>query len=832
MTLVSKSTLSVSAQERSLILWFDEIGIADIPVVGGKNASLGEMIQQLTPKGINVPTGFATTAYAYRHFIQSAGLEAKLRKLFADLDVEDVKNLRERGKKARSLLIHTPFPVELREAIATAYHSLCEQYNADTDVAVRSSATAEDLPDASFAGQQETYLNVVGVEGVLAACHKCFASLFTDRAISYRHTKGFDHFSIALAVGVQKMVRSDLATSGVMFSIDTETGFKDAALITAAYGLGENVVQGSVNPDEYYVFKPTLKAGFRPIIDKKLGSKELKMIYDDGSKFTKNVSVSPSEKGKFALSDEEILQLASWACLIEDHYSQVHGIFTPMDIEWAKDGITNQLFIVQARPETVQSQKTGNVLRSYRLVLGNREWGIGNGENSHSSLPDSQSPIPLVTGRAIGEAIGQGKARLILDVQKLEQFQVGEVLVTERTDPDWEPIMKRASAIVTNSGGRTCHAAIIARELGVPAIVGCGNATEILKPGQEVTISCAEGEEGKVYAGLLPFEVEEVPLENLPRTRTQILMNVGNPQEALSLSAIPNDGVGLARTEFIIANQIQIHPMALIHYDLLKDEFVKAKIADITALYEDKPQYFVDKLAQGIGRIAAAFYPKPVIVRMSDFKSNEYANLLGGRQFEPHEENPMLGWRGAARYYDQGYREAFALECHAIKRVREEMGLTNVIPMIPFCRTPDEGRLVLAEMAKNGLKQGVNDLQVYVMCELPNNVIMAEEFAEVFDGFSIGSNDLTQLTLGIDRDSALVARLFDERSQGVKRMVKMAIEAAKKCDRKIGICGQAPSDYPEFAQFLVEQGIDSISLNPDSVLKTMLEVAKVEGSNS
>ncbi|MEH2276472.1 MAG: phosphoenolpyruvate synthase [Nostoc sp.] len=825
---VSKSTLSLSAKERSLILWFDEVGIADIPVVGGKNASLGEMIQQLTPKGINVPTGFATTAYAYHHFIQSAGLEAKLRKLFADLDVEDVKNLRERGKKARSLLIHTPFPVELREAIAKAYQSLSEQYNAETDVAVRSSATAEDLPDASFAGQQETYLNVVGAEGVLAACHKCFASLFTDRAISYRHTKGFDHFSIALTVGVQKMVRSDLATSGVMFSIDTETGFKDAALITAAYGLGENVVQGSVNPDEYYVFKPTLKAGFRPIIDKRLGSKELKMIYDDGSKFTKNVSVSTSERGKFALSDEEILQLGSWACLIEDHYSQVHGIFTPMDIEWAKDGITNQLFIVQARPETVQSQKTGNVLRSYRLVLGNREWGIGNGENSYSSLPDSQSPIPLVTGRAVGEAISQGKARLILDVHKLDQFQVGEVLVTERTDPDWEPIMKRASAIVTNSGGRTCHAAIIARELGVPAIVGCSNATEILKPGQEVTISCAEGEEGKVYPGLLPFEVKEVPLENLPRTRTQILMNVGNPQEALSLSAIPNDGVGLARTEFIIANQIQIHPMALIHYDLLKDEFVKSKIAEITALYNEKPQYFVNKLAQGIGRIAAAFYPKPVIVRTSDFKSNEYANLLGGRQFEPHEENPMLGWRGAARYYDQGYREAFALECHAIKRVREEMGLTNVIPMIPFCRTPDEGRLVLAEMAKNGLKQGVNDLQVYVMCELPSNVILAEDFAEVFDGFSIGSNDLTQLTLGIDRDSALVARLFDERSPAVKQMVKMAIKAAKKHNCKIGICGQAPSDYPEFAQFLVEQGIDSISLNPDSVLKTMLEVAKAE----
>ncbi len=538
-----------------------------------------------------------------------------------------------------------------------------------------------------------------------------------------------------------------------MFSIETETGFQDAALITAAYGLGENVVQGTVNPDEYYVFKPTLKAGFRPIIDKKLGSKELKMVYDDGSKFTKNILVPPEERCKFVLSDDEILQLANWACVIEDHYSKVHGHYTPMDIEWAKDGITNQLFVVQARPETVQSQKQGNVLRSYRLLLETGNWGLGTGEKSSSS---SSSPHPLITGRAIGEAISQGKVRLILDVSKIDQFQPGEVLVTDRTDPDWEPIMKRASAIITNSGGRTCHAAIIARELGVPAIVGCGNATEILKTNQEVTVSCAEGEEGRVYPGLLPFEVQEVPLENLPRTHTQILMNVGNPQEAFSLSAIPNDGVGLARTEFIIANQIQIHPMALIHYENLEDEFVKAKIAEITGLYDDKPQYFVDKLAQGIGRIAAAFYPKPVIVRMSDFKSNEYANLLGGQQFEPHEENPMLGWRGAARYYDPGYREAFALECHALKRVREEMGLINVIPMIPFCRTPDEGRLVIAEMANNGLKQGMNDLQVYVMCELPNNVIMAEEFAEVFDGFSIGSNDLTQLTLGLDRDSALV----------------------------------------------------------------------------
>jgi len=496
-----------------------------------------------------------------------------------------------------------------------------------------------------------------------------------------------------------------------------------------------------------------------------------------------------------------------------------------MDIEWAKDGLTNELFVVQARPETVQSQKQQHVLRSYRL-LGS---GIGSGEKfAHTSTPNPHGAIPLITGSAIGEAISQGKAHLILNAYKIEQFKPGEVLVTDRTDPDWEPIMKKASAIITNQGGRTCHAAIIARELGVPAIVGCGNATEILKNGQEITVSCAEGEEGRVYEGLLPFEVTEVRLENLPHTRTQILMNVGNPQEAFSLSAIPNEGVGLARTEFIIANYIQTHPMALIHFNELEDEFVKAKIAEMTALYDDKPQYFVDKLAQGIGRIAGAFYPKPVIVRMSDFKSNEYANLLGGRQFEPHEENPMLGWRGAARYYDKGYREAFALECYAIKRVREEMGLTNVIPMIPFCRTPDEGRLVLAEMAKNGLQQGVNDLQVYVMCELPNNVIMAEEFAQVFDGFSIGSNDLTQLTLGLDRDSALVSQLFDERSEGVKRMVKMAIAAAKKHNRKIGICGQAPSDYPEFAQFLVEQGIDSISLNPDSVLKTMLEVAKVE----
>ncbi len=799
-------------KEKSLVLWFDEVGIADIPLVGGKNASLGEMIQQLTAQGVRVPSGFATTAHAYRYFIQSAGLEAKLREIFADLDVEDLQNLRQKGKQARALILDTPFPRELQAAIADAYEKLCDRYGDSTDVAVRSSATAEDLPDASFAGQQETYLNVQACAGVLECCHKCFASIFTDRAISYRQQRGFDHFEVALSVGVQKMVRSDLASSGVMFSIDTETGFKNAVLVTAAYGLGENVVQGTVNPDEYFVFKPTLKQGFRPILDKRLGSKTLKMVYDiGGSKYTKNVSVIAAEKNKFAIQDDEILQLAKWAAVIEEHYSKVRGTYTPMDIEWAKDGNTGELFIVQARPETVQSQKSAKVLRNYKL---------------------QGTSAVLAKGRAVGESIGQGKARVILDVHRIAEFQSGEVLVTNKTDPDWEPIMKKASAIVTNSGGRTCHAAIIAREMGIPAIVGTGEATQILQNGQEITVSCSEGDEGKVYAGLLPFEIQETAIENLPRTRTQILMNVGNPEEAFGLSAIPCDGVGLARLEFIIANHIKAHPLALIHFDELADPSVKEEIAELTALYPHKPDFFTDKLAHGIATIAAAFYPNPVIVRMSDFKSNEYANLLGGRQFEPKEENPMIGWRGASRYYDPNYREAYALECKALKRVRDEMGLTNVIPMIPFCRTPDEGRKVLAEMAKHGLVKGENGLQVYVMCELPSNVIFADEFAQVFDGFSIGSNDLTQLTLGLDRDSALVAHIFDERNEAVKRMVAIAIKAAKKYDRKIGICGQAPSDYPEFARFLVELGIDSISLNPDSVLKTLLDVAKVEGAGS
>jgi pyruvate, water dikinase len=795
-------------KDNLLVIPLQEVGISDIPLVGGKNASLGEMLQQLMPKGIRVPQGFATTAHAYREFIKDAGLEQLLRQFFQDLNIEDVEALRQVGKLARAAILDTPFPDDLTAAITTSYQTLCQQYGENTDVAVRSSATAEDLPDASFAGQQETYLNVNGVAGVLEACHKCFASLFTDRAISYRTLRGFDHFSIALSVGVQKMIRSDLATSGVIFSIDPETGFKNAVLVSAAYGLGETVVQGAVNPDEYLVFKPTLKQGCSPILKKRLGSKEIKMVYDlGGGKQTKNVPVPQDERQQFTLPDTEILTLARWACIIEDHYSTVRQMDTPMDIEWAKDGLTGELFIVQARPETVQSQKSAQILKTYKL---------------------SSSGNVLVRGRAVGETIGQGQTKVILDVHNLDEFQQGEVLVTHRTDPDWEPIMKRASAIVTNQGGRTCHAAIIAREMGIPAIVGCGNATDRLKSGIPVTLSCAEGEEGRVYEGLIPFEVQETPLDSIPKKRTQILINVGNPEEAFSLAALPCDGVGLARLEFIIANQIKIHPQALLHFEDLKSAKDRNAIAKLTAQFNNKPEFFVETLAQGIGTIAAAFYPKPVIVRMSDFKSNEYANLLGGRQFEPKEENPMLGWRGASRYYDPIYRDAFGLECLAFIKVRQEMGLTNVIPMIPFCRTPEEGQRVLDEMAKHGLKRGENGLEVYMMCELPSNVILAEQFSKIFDGFSIGSNDLTQLTLGLDRDSSLVAHLFDERNEAVKEMIRQVIQIAKANHRKIGICGQAPSDYPEFAQFLVEQGIDSMSLNPDSVLKTLLEVAQAE----
>jgi pyruvate,water dikinase len=798
------------------IVWFDEIQLTDISLVGGKNASLGEMIRNLSAQGVKVPNGFAITAFAYQQFIAEAGLEQKLRSIFAELDTNDIDNLGQRSRLAQSLILEASFPEQLKSEIQGAYRQICNQYGHEADVAVRSSATAEDLPDASFAGQQETYLNVRGEEALLESCKKCFASLFTARAVSYRQAKGFDHFAVALSIGVQKMVRSDLACSGVMFSIDPETGFRNTVLISAAYGLGENIVQGTVNPDEYVVFKPTLQQSFYPILRKRLGSKQLKFVYDSNdTKLTKNVVVPTCDRQRFALEDEDILQLARWACMIEEHYSQAYQTYTPMDIEWAKDGITGELFIVQARPETVQSQKSHNVLRSYQL--------------------QARSEV-IVTGRSVGDTIGQGKVRVIRDIHNISQFQEGEILVTERTDPDWELLMQKASGIITNQGGRVCHAAIIARELGIPAIVGTGNSTEVLKTGEEVTVSCAEGEEGRVYKGLLPFEIHETLLGNLCRPRTQVMVNLGNPDEAFRLAAIPNDGVGLARLEFIIANYIKIHPLALLHYPNLKTLEGKVDLAlceaieKLTVGYKDKPQYFVDKLAEGVSTIAAAFYPKPVVVRLSDFKSNEYANLLGGSQFEPKEENPMLGWRGACRYYDERYSASFALECQALKRVRDEMGLTNVILMVPFCRTPEEGQAVLTEMAKHGLTQGENGLQVYVMCELPSNVLLAEEFAEVFDGFSIGSNDLTQLTLGLDRDSALVAHLFDERHEAVKRMIAMAIAAAKRRDRKIGLCGQAPSDYPEFARFLVEQGIDSISLNPDSILKTLLQISEFENT--
>lgn len=796
------------ARHASYIRWFEDIGIGDVPLVGGKNASLGEMYRELAGAGVKVPNGFAVTAEAYRYSLREAGLDRTIQQILKDLDTHDIENLRRRGRRVRQAILAAHLPPDLEQAITDAYDRLGDSGHEPVDVAVRSSATAEDLPDASFAGQQETYLNVQGHVALLDACRRCFASLFTDRAISYRTDKGFDHFKIALSIGVQRMVRSDLAVSGVMFSIDTETGFQDAVLINAAYGLGENVVQGSVNPDEYYVFKPTLKQGFRPILQKILGSKEFKLIYDvGGGKMVQNVPVPPDDRARFALTDDEILTLARWACVIEDHYSARAGKPSPMDMEWAKDGRTGELFIVQARPETVQSQRARDVLEIHRLL--------------------QRGPV-LVRGRSVGDKISHGPVRVIKSAQYLHQFKAGEVLVTDKTDPDWEPVMKKAAAIVTNRGGRTCHAAIVSRELGLPAVVGTEQATERLTDGQMVTVSCAEGDTGLVYDGKLPFEVERVNLEELARPRTRVMMNIGNPEEAFALSFIPNNGVGLAREEFIITTYIKIHPMALLNYDRLEDPSLQAEIDRLTAGYADKPQFFVDKLAQGVAMIAAAFHPKDVIVRLSDFKTNEYANLIGGKRYEPSEENPMLGFRGASRYYDPRYRAGFALECRAMKKVREDMGLTNLKLMIPFCRTLEEGRLVLAELEQHGLKRGEKGLEVYVMCEIPSNVILADGFAELFDGFSIGSNDLTQLILGVDRDSEIVAHLFDERNDAVKAMIAAVIKAAKAKGRKIGICGQAPSDYPEFAQFLVEQGIDSLSLNPDAVMKTMLAIADTE----
>ena len=803
--------MTASTQQR-YIRWFEEVGIDDIPLVGGKNASLGELVRELASQGIKVPNGFAVTAKAYWDFIASAGLEGKFRGILADLDTGDAANLQQRGSALRQAVMSASLPDELKQEIAAAYRALSEAAGGQLDVAVRSSATAEDLPDASFAGQQETYLNVQGETALLENCKRCFASLFTDRAISYRQDKGFDHFKVGLSIGVQRMVRSDLAAAGVMFSIDTETGFSDVVLIEAAYGLGENVVQGAVSPDEYYVFKPTLKKGHRPILHKSLGTKEFKLVYDiGGGKMVKNIPVSADDRLRFAISDDEVLRLAHWACLIEDHYSHKHGHYMPMDMEWAKDGHSGELFIVQARPETVQSQKQFDTLEVYRL---------------------KEKARVLAQGRSIGEKIAQGPVRIVRSVKNLQEVRKGDILVTEKTDPDWEPTMKKTAAIVTNRGGRTCHAAIVSRELGLPAIVGTENGTEKLTDGQIVTVSCAEGETGFVYDGALKYEVEKINLRELPRPKTQVMMNVGNPEEAFRLSFMPNDGVGLAREEFIVSNSIKIHPLALLDYNELQDLAARREIDQLTPGYEDKSQFFVDKLAQGVAMIGAAFYPKDVIVRMSDFKTNEYANLIGGKPYEPVEENPMIGFRGASRYYDPRYRAGFALECQAMKKVRDEMGLTNVKLMIPFCRTVEEGRRVLGEMEKHGLKRGVNKLDVYVMCEIPSNVLLADEFAEIFDGFSIGSNDLTQLVLGVDRDSEIVAHVFDERNPAVKTMIANVIRAAKAKGRKIGICGQAPSDYPEFAAFLVELGIDSISLNPDAVLKTTVKILEMEANKS
>ena len=740
-----------TAKRISFIKWFREIGIGDVPTVGGKTASLGEMFRELTPKGVKVPDGFAITAQAYREFLREGELEGTIDSLLGGLDTRNVDALHNCGSKIREAILSAQFPFDLESQIRAAYDQLQKIGNASAGVAVRSSATAEDLPDASFAGQQETYLNVRGHHGLIDACRRCFASLFTDRAISYRVDKGFDHRKVALSICVQRMVRSDLGASGVMFTIDTETGFRNAVLINAAYGLGENVVQGSVNPDEYYVFKPTLKNGCRPILQKTIGNKEFKLIYDvGGEKMVKNVPVSLGDRNRFAISDDDILTLARWACVIEDHYSAVKGKPTPMDTEWAKDGQTGELFIVQARPETVESRRDREMLEIFELKERGRV---------------------LVNGRSVGSRIAAGPVHVIKSAHNLREFQEGEVLVTDKTDPDWEPIMKKAAAIVTNRGGRTCHAAIVSRELGVPAIVGTEHGTELLRNGQTVTVCCAEGDIGSVYEGKLPFEVKRTNLKDLPRPRTRVMMNVANPEEAFALSFIPNDGVGLAREEFIISTYIKIHPLALIDYGKLEDAEVKSKIDELTLGYDDKPQFFIDKLAQGVAMIAAAFYPKDVILRLSDFKTNEYANLIGGQSYEPKEENPMLGFRGASRYYNPRYQAGFALECRAMKKVRDEMGLKNLKLMVPFCRTVEEGRKVIAEMAKHGLNRGQDGLEVYVMCEIPSNVILAEEFAEIFDGFSIGSNDLTQLILGVDRDSEIVAPIFDERNPAVKKMI-------------------------------------------------------------
>lgn len=800
----------------AFVLWFSELGSEDTAVVGGKNAQLGELVNSLVPKGIRVPDGFAVTAHAYRYFLETTGIKREMTQLLSKLDARHLRSLTTTGHAVRQLILKTDFPPELTQAIIQAYTQLCQRtHKRDVDVAVRSSATAEDLPEASFAGQQETFLNIRGAFEVVEATKRCFASLFTNRAMSYRSDKGFDHMDVALSVGVQQMVRSDEAGSGVLFTLDTESGFRNAVVINANYGLGETVVQGKVDPDEYYVFKPTLLKGlktsgdrfsfkYQPIIGKTRGSKEVKLIYSLEGAPTRLVPVPQADRQRYVLSDQEVLTLAAWACLIEKHYSR------PMDIEWAKDGLSGDLFIVQARPETVHAAQTTSVVEEY-------------------VLEHKRSPLRvLLSGVSVGSRIGTGAVRVIKNVEHMPLFKRGEVLVTEITDPDWEPIMKLASAIVTNSGGRTSHAAIVARELGIPAVVGANQATEKLKSGKTVTVSCAEGDRGFVYDGAVKWSVKKTDLKTLPNPKTKVMMIVADPSRAFDFSFIPNAGVGLCREELIIASHIQIHPLALLNPSKVKDPVARERINQLTQGYAHKADFFVDRLSEGVGRIAAAFWPKPVIVRLSDFKSNEYANLLGGKYFEPQEENPMLGWRGASRYYDPVYAPAFRLECQALLRVRETMGLTNLKIMVPFCRTPEEGKKVVKLLKDQGLVQGRNGLEIWVMCEIPANVILAEEFLKIFDGFSIGTNDLTQLVLGLDRDSALVAPIGDERNAAVKLLLTQVIKAVHKTGKQIGICGQAPSDYPEFAEFLIQQKIDSISLTPDTVMNTLAYLAKSE----
>jgi pyruvate, water dikinase len=801
----------------ALVLPFSAVGIDDVELVGGKNASLGELFQQLTPAGVPVPDGFAITADAYRFVLDQANAWDALHQTLDALRADDTDDLARRAASARRIVEAAGIPRALREEILASYRGLCDEYGAEVSVAVRSSATAEDLPTASFAGQQETFLNVRGEEQLLTACQRCFASLFTDRAIHYRVERGFDHFRVGLSIGVQRMVRSDLAASGTMFTLDTESGFRDVVLINSGYGLGENVVQGTIAPDEFSVFKPTLEQGHRHVLRRSLGSKKYTMVFAEDStahtplgtpfETTRNLDTAEDDRARYSITDDEALQLADYAIAIEGHYSRRAGRPMPMDIEWAKDGLDGKLYVVQARPETVASQRATTTIERHRLT--------GRGE-------------VIATGRAVGSRVGVGPARVVSSPDAIREFQPGEVLITETTTPDWEPIMKRAAAIVTNQGGRTCHAAIVARELGIPAVIGCEDATETVATGTTVTVSCADGEIGRVYAGSVPFDVTHIDTSALERPHTKMMLILANPETAMATSFLPNDGVGLARMEFIITEEIKAHPMALVHPDRVIDDDERDAIKLLTRGYPSPTEFFVDKLAEGVATIAAAFYPKPVIVRTSDFKTNEYASLLGGRAFEPKEENPMLGFRGASRYAHPAYEEGFALECRAMKRVRDELGLTNVKLMIPFCRRVDEAQRTIDVMRSHGLERGVNGLEIYVMCEIPNNVILIDEFAALFDGFSIGSNDLTQLTLGVDRDSSIVAFDFDERDAGVKKMIELAVQGCKRNARHSGLCGQAPSDYPEMAEFLVRLGIDSISLNPDVIFETTKRVLELE----